>query len=76
MLDETKPLQNALHQAIKAGKVKTTHGKSPVEAAIEAGLLQPAEGQRLQDAEQARRKVINVDAFEKDQLAPEPGRIR
>ncbi|MNG86504.1 Acyl-coenzyme A dehydrogenase [compost metagenome] len=76
LLDETKPLQNALHQAIKAGKVKTTHGKSPVEAAIEAGLLQPSEGQLLQEAEQASRNVIDVDAFDKDQLAPVPGRIR
>ncbi|MNM50835.1 Acyl-coenzyme A dehydrogenase [compost metagenome] len=76
LLDETAPLQQVLHQAIKAGKVKMSYQQSPVEAAIEAGLLQPAEGKRLQDAEQARRKVINVDAFEKHQLAPEPGRIR
>lgn len=76
LLDQTKPLQNALHQAIKAGKVKPTHGKSPVEAAIEAGLLQPSEGQLLQEAEQASRNVIDVDAFDKDQLAPVPGRIR
>lgn len=76
LLDETAPLQQVLHQAIKAGKVKTTHAQSAVEAAIEAGLLRPAEGERLQDAEQARRKVIDVDAFDKDQLVLEPGRIR
>ncbi|MNC76287.1 acyl-CoA dehydrogenase [compost metagenome] len=69
-------MQKRLHQAIKDGKVKPGHGQATIEAAIEAGLVQPAEGQRLVEAEQARRNVIDVDAFDKDQLAPKPGRIR
>ncbi|MNT09119.1 Acyl-coenzyme A dehydrogenase [compost metagenome] len=76
LLDETAPVQKRLHQAIKDGKVKPGHGQATIEAAIEAGLVQPAEGQRLVEAEQARRNVIDVDAFDKDQLAPKPGRIR
>jgi len=76
LLDETAPVQKRLHQAIKDGKFTPGHGQATVEAAIEVGLLQPAEGQHLVEAEQARRKVIDVDAFDKDQLNPKPGCIR
>ena len=76
LLDETAPVQKRLHQAIKDGKFTPGHGQATVEAAIEVGLLQPAEGQHLMEAEQARRKVIDVDAFDKDQLNPTPGCIR
>ena len=76
LLDDTAPLRKALHQAIKEGNVQSPPGKSAIDAAIEAGGLQPGEGQRLHEAEKARRKVIDVDAFDKAQLLAEPGKVR
>ncbi len=76
LLDSTVPLSKALHQALKQGDVRPAPGQSTIDAAVEAGVLQPDEGQRLHAAEQARRKVIDVDAFDKVQLTPEPGKVR
>ncbi|MGH8466523.1 MAG: acyl-CoA dehydrogenase domain-containing protein, partial [Pseudomonas sp.] len=76
LLEEAVPLHKSLHQAIKEGKVRAAAGQSVIEAAVEAGVLEPGEGQRLQRAEQARRKVIDVDAFDKSQLLPEAGKVR
>jgi acyl-CoA dehydrogenase len=76
LLDDAAPLHKALHQALKEGKVKPAAGQSAIDAAVEAGALQPAEAQRLHAAEQARRAVIDVDAFDKEQLGPTPGKVR
>jgi len=70
------PLHKALHQAIKDGKVQPAPGQSAIDAAVEIGVLQPGEGQRLHEAEKARRAVIDVDAFDKEQLLPEQGKVR
>lgn len=76
LLDEAAPLYKALHQAIKDGKVQPVPGQSAIDAAVDSGMLQPGEGQRLHAAEQARRAVIDVDAFDKAQLLAEPGKVR
>lgn len=76
LLDEAVPLHKALHLGIKDGKVRPAPGQSVIDAAIESGVLQPDEGQRLHAAEQARRAVIDVDAFDKEQLLPAPGKVR
>jgi len=76
LLDEAVPLHKTLYQAVKEGKVRPTPGQSLIDAAVENGVLQPGEGQRLQAAEQARRAVIDVDAFDKAQLLPEAGKVR
>jgi len=76
LLDDTAPLRKALHQAIKEGDVQSTAGESAIDAALAAGVLQPGEGLRLHEAENARRKVIDVDAFDKAQLLAEPGKVR
>ncbi|MFP3407882.1 MULTISPECIES: acyl-CoA dehydrogenase [Pseudomonas] len=76
LLDDTAPLRKALHQAIKEGDVQSTAGQSAIDAALAAGVLQPGEGLRLHEAENARRKVIDVDAFDKAQLLAEPGKVR
>ncbi|MOA49707.1 hypothetical protein D3C78_1726210 [compost metagenome] len=51
-------------------------GQCPIDAAVQAGVLQQQEGQQLQAAEQARRAVIAVDAFDKQYLQPIPGQVR
>lgn len=76
LLDETAPLRKSLHQAIKQAKVTPAPGQSAIDAAVESGVLQPDEGQRLHAAEQARRVVIDVDAFDKEQLRPAPDTVR
>lgn len=76
LLDETAPLYKALHQAIKEGRVQPAPGQSAIDAAVDSAVLQPGEGQRLHAAEQARRAVIDVDAFDKAQLLAEPGKVR
>ena len=76
LLDETAPLRKTLHQATREGTVQAQAGRSVIEAAIEAGVLQETQGQQLRDAESARRAVIDVDAFDKDQLLPGTDKIR
>jgi acyl-CoA dehydrogenase len=39
-------------------------------------VLQPAEAQKLRDAEVARRKVIDVDDFDKEELVLAAGKVR
>ncbi|MGE8329462.1 acyl-CoA dehydrogenase [Pseudomonas urmiensis] len=75
-LDETAPLRKTLHQATREGTVQAQAGRSVIEAAIEAGVLQETQGQQLSEAETARRAVIDVDAFDKDQLLPGTNKIR
>lgn len=76
LLEECAPLHKALHEAIKHGKVHPTPGQSAIDAAVEAGVLQAAEGQRLREAEAARRRVIDVDAFDKEALRPMQDAVR
>ena len=76
LLDDAAPLHKTLHQAIKQGKVAPAPGQSVIDAAVTAGVLQPDEGQRLHAAEAARRAVIDVDAFDKEQLLPTADKVR
>lgn len=69
-------MHHALHRAIKEGQVRPAPGQSVIDAAVESGVLQPDQAQRLHAAEQARRAVIDVDAFDKAQLLPEQGKVR
>lgn len=75
-LNAALPLHKKLHQAAKAGQLKPVPGQSLIDTALEAGVLQAAEAQALRLAEVARRKVIDVDDFSKDELLPTEGRIR
>lgn len=75
-LDETAPLHKRLSQALKDGVVQPAPRQCPIEAAVQAGVLQEQEGQQLQAAEQARRAVIAVDAFDKQCLQPIQGQVR
>ncbi len=76
LLEDTAALSKALHQGLKDGKFTPSPGQSVIEAASEAGLLLPADKQRLESAEAARRRVIDVDAFDKTQLKRPEGAIR
>ena len=75
-LNSALPLHKKLHQATKAGQLRPLPGQSLIDAALETGVLQAGEAQALRLAEAARRKVIDVDDFSKEQLQPLEGRIR
>ncbi|MOA51734.1 acyl-CoA dehydrogenase [compost metagenome] len=76
LLSAAQPLQKKLHMALKSGQVKPVAGESVIDAALEAGVLQPVEAQTLREAEAARRKVIDVDDFDKEALALAEGKVR
>ena len=65
-----------LHQALKDGSLQPAPGQDAIEAAIAAGILDGEQGQRLQDAEAARRRVIDVDDFAKEELKLGRGKVR
>ncbi|MEA1607191.1 acyl-CoA dehydrogenase [Pseudomonas spirodelae] len=76
LLQDTQPLQKKLHKAVKAGQVQEPPGQSLIDAALAAGVLSPEEAHSLQQAEAARRMVIDVDDFAKDELTLSPGKVR
>jgi acyl-CoA dehydrogenase len=76
LLASSRPAYKKLHTATKAGQVKPKPGEGLIEAALQAGVLQAGEAQALQEAEAARRKVIDVDDFSKEELELAEGRIR
>ncbi|CAN2981540.1 MULTISPECIES: acyl-CoA dehydrogenase [Pseudomonas] len=76
LLGASHPLQKKLHSALKSGQVKPVAGEHVIDAALQAGVLQPAEAQTLRDAEAARRKVIDVDDFSKEELMQAEGKVR
>ncbi len=63
------PLQKKLHKALKEHGVDPKPGQSPIDAAREAGVLEATEAETLHAAERARRAVIDVDDFSKEELA-------
>jgi acyl-CoA dehydrogenase len=75
-LNAAQPLRKKLHVALKSGQLKPAAGEHVIDAALEAGVLQPVEAQTLRDAEAARRKVIDVDDFDKEEIALTDGKVR
>ena len=71
-LQQTQPLRKKLHTAIKSGQLVPGAEQNLIDAALEAGVLQAAEAQTLRHAEEARRKVIDVDDFAKEDLIRNP----
>ena len=76
LLSAAQPLFKKLHQGLKSGQVKPAAGEHAIDAALTAGVLQPAEAQTLREAEAARRKVIDVDDFSKEALTHSEGKVR
>ncbi|MGE8483588.1 MAG: acyl-CoA dehydrogenase [Pseudomonas sp.] len=76
LLNAAKPLQKKLNTALRSRQVKPTVGESVIDAALEAGVLQPVEAETLREVEVARRKVIDVDDFDKEVLVLGKGKVR
>ncbi|WP_263141901.1 acyl-CoA dehydrogenase [Pseudomonas sp. RIT-PI-AD] len=67
-LDKALPLQKKLHKAHKEGGFKAAPGQNLIDAARQAELLSSEEADAMHVAEKARRKVIDVDDFSKEEL--------
>ncbi|HZX16222.1 MAG TPA: acyl-CoA dehydrogenase [Pseudomonas sp.] len=76
LLQDVQPLQKKLHKAVKAGQVQELPGQSLIDAALAAGTLNPEEAHSLHQAEAARRVVIDVDDFAKEELTLGSGKVR
>ncbi|MCY1292914.1 Acyl-coenzyme A dehydrogenase [compost metagenome] len=76
LLDASQAARKKLHQALKAGQLQAAPGQSEIDAALAAGVLQAEEGEKLHAAEAARRKVIDVDDFAKEELKLGRGKVR
>ncbi|WP_407730291.1 acyl-CoA dehydrogenase [Pseudomonas helleri] len=76
LLKAAHPLHKKLHDALKSGQFKPVPGEPSIDSALHAGILQPAEAETLRAAEAARRKVIDVDDFAKEELTHSEGKIR
>ncbi|MDB5979826.1 MAG: fadE [Pseudomonas sp.] len=76
LLSAAQPLQQKLHHALKSGQLKHVAGEPLIETALHAGILQPVEAETLRVAEAARRKVIDVDDFDKEELTLAEGKTR
>lgn len=68
--------QKKLQQALKSGQLRPTPGESAIAAALAAGLIEDSEAQQLQATEAARRQVIDVDDFAKEDLELSGGKTR
>ncbi len=76
LLSAAYPLHKKLQVAFKGGQVLPEAGEPLIDAALRLGVLQADEAQTLKNAEAARRKVIDVDDFDKEELTHTPGKIR
>ncbi|MDB6048385.1 MAG: fadE [Pseudomonas sp.] len=76
LLNASQPIQQKLHHALKSGQVKPVAGEHVIDTALNAGVLQPVEAETLRAVEAARRKVIDVDDFDKDALTLAEGKTR
>ena len=76
LLHSVRPLQQKLDKALKSGQLQDTALHNPIDAAVTAGVLTDEEASQLRQAEAARRKVIDVDDFAKEQLTLADGKVR
>ncbi|WP_285351631.1 acyl-CoA dehydrogenase [Pseudomonas sp. ME-P-057] len=76
LLNGARAVRSKLYHAVKSGQVKPAGGEHLIDAALNAGVLLPAEAQTLREAEAARRKVIDVDDFAKEALLATEGKTR
>ncbi|MDG9924517.1 MULTISPECIES: acyl-CoA dehydrogenase [unclassified Pseudomonas] len=75
LLDGTAQTQRKLHKALKAG-LQPQPGEHEIDAALREQQLTPEEAEQLRQAETARRRVIDVDDFAKDDLKLSADKVR
>ncbi|WP_434458441.1 acyl-CoA dehydrogenase [Stutzerimonas urumqiensis] len=75
-IERSQHAERKLDKALRSGALTLDADAEPVQAATLAGVLTPEEADLLRAARQARRKVIDVDDFAKDEIQLSPGRVR
>ncbi|WP_137971951.1 acyl-CoA dehydrogenase [Pseudomonas sp. F(2018)] len=75
LLDGVAAVRQKLHKALKAG-LQLQPGEHEIEAALRQQQLTAEEAEQLRQAEAARRKVIDVDDFAKDDIKLSDGKVR
>jgi acyl-CoA dehydrogenase len=76
LLNESQPLHKKIHKALKSGEVSPQPEQSLIDAARQAGVLSEDEADALTQTESARRAVIDVNDFSKDELSLHQGKVR
>jgi acyl-CoA dehydrogenase len=65
---ESRPLFAKIGDAVRAGELKKARPKKVIDDALDAGVINEEEHKLLRETEEARLKVIEVDAFDLDEL--------
>ncbi|MFW3896019.1 acyl-CoA dehydrogenase [Pseudomonas bharatica] len=76
LLGDSADAHKNLRHALKNREFTVDAGESLIDAALRSGALDTAQAEKLREAEAARRKVIDVDAFTKEELLPSTGKVR
>ena len=75
-LGRSHPQLQKLQAALKSGQLRPAPGEPLADAALAAGLLDAEEAREVRAAEAARRRVIDVDDFSREELHLREGGIR
>jgi acyl-CoA dehydrogenase len=67
---EVEPIEAKIYKALKAGQLKPAAGQQLLDAALEQGVVDAAEAERIRQLHAAVRRAIDVDDFAPDQLSP------
>ena len=76
LLADSAEIHKKLRHALKNGEFTANPGESLIDAALRSGTPDTAQAEKLREGEAARRKVIDVDAFTKEELLPSAGKVR
>src|SRR5690606_38651350 len=76
LIEASRDARKQLTQALKDGSLQPAPRQDASAAALAAGLLDGEQVARLQAAEAARRRVIDVDDFSQDELKLSRGKVR
>lgn len=66
------PVEQRLAKALRSGELEDVEGIDYLAVAAESGVISPEEAKLVRDAREARRAVIEVDDFSKEEMRPAP----
>lgn len=75
-VQSSEAIGKVLQRAVREGQLHPARGGDVLETAVADGVLNEAQAQALREAETARRRVIDVDAFAPEALQPSDGKVR
>lgn len=75
-VQSSEAIGKVLQRAVRECQLHPARGGDVLETAVADGVLNEAQAQALREAETARRRVIDVDAFAPEALQPSDGKVR